>query len=444
MIPPTTSKPPSPSPTKGAGEEAWLSHAMRVARVDLLDVLEAHAGQPRFYYAADGIAVAGVGIARRVRAQGPDRFQAIRDATRRIQQALGVQRDAGLPEHAAPLWVGRFDFEADADGQPTADFLLARKQLVQDAAHTYGADVRPQLGPPDPPLRTRAAPPRPVLPTTLAWEHDVDPATWTTRVRTVLHAIQQGTIEKLVLARSLRAPLPQPLDPVRVVRRLREAAPGAHVFLFEPTPGDAWLGASPEILARRTTQRVETAAIAGSRPRGRTPEEDLRLEQSLRASSKEAWEHELVCRHMRATLAEDGRVWRTTEDRGVLKLPNVQHLQTRFEADALSEEHVLDLAGRLHPTPAVSGAPRDAALRLLRTVEPGRRGAYAGLVGVFNDRGEGELAVAIRSAHLTPAHAQVYAGCGIVHGSDPTEEWEESRAKFQLVRQAIDAEAAQR
>lgn len=398
---------------------------------DALAFLERHRGLPRCLVSRPGLVLAGVGVAASLEAGGPQRFRRIREAARLESRRLGLLS----AEASGAAWMGGFSFEEGDESDPSfpsARFVLPQRLLRIDAEGARMVMVGPE---PEAGVAVSSPPP------TWEWRQDPSPEEWTLRVREALREIQAGRLDKLVLARRLEGLTSHPFDPVAVARRLQEASPSSTAFLFEPTPQEAWVGASPELLVRRDQGRVSTVALAGSRPRGATPQEDEAYERSLVASSKDAWEHELVCRAIRHALEERGRAWRLRSDRTVLKLPHVQHLESRFESGTSPDEHVLDLAERLHPTPAVCGGPREAARSWVRRLEARPRGWYAGAVGHFDAGGDGALHVAIRCARLRKGSATLWAGCGIVSGSDPADEWEESRTKFQTLLSAMEARA---
>lgn len=419
--------------------QALIARTTRVPKEDVLRFLADRVGLPRFYYRSRGFALAGAGIATEIRGSGTKRFEKIRDEASKQLAAMGAERQPGVPKDIGPVWMGGFSFEEETSGDdasvfPSARFILPQAQLRVQADGTYLTQIAPAGTREATPTRatTRAKPSAPT------WTSDVNEAEWSRRVRSALQQIRNGDAEKVVLARTIHAELPTAPDLAAILGRFQSITPQSTVFLIEPEPGHAWLGASPELLMRRSQSRLETAALAGSRPRGRTPDEDLSFERNLRASSKDAWEHELVCRFIRSAFDQLGREARVTQDRGILKLPNVQHLETRFEAASNEGEHLLDVAQRIHPTPAVSGAPRDASLRILRELEGQQRGWYAGAIGIFDATGDGELVVGIRTAHVQNKTIVLTAGCGIVNGSDPAEEWNESDVKFQLSKKAFD------
>ena len=275
----------------------------------------------------------------------------------------------------------------------------------------------------------------------LRFQEDVEAERWKETVASVVRDVRRGDIEKLVLARRLRARAVGPLDPGAVLRRLRAAYGACTVFAF--ARGDAcFLGATPERLVRLEGRNVRADCLAGSAARGASEGEDRSLAEALLADEKERHEHALVVRALRDALAS--LCWRLSvpEAPALLRMPNVQHLHTPVEGVLKEETHVLQLVERLHPTPAAGGLPRDAALSLLRSYEPFERGWYAGPVGWVDRQGGGEFAVAIRSALLKGSEAFLYAGCGIVSGSDPEQEYRESCLKLWPMLWALNGKGA--
>ncbi|HEY5640241.1 MAG TPA: isochorismate synthase, partial [Dehalococcoidia bacterium] len=231
--------------------------------------------------------------------------------------------------------------------------------------------------------------------------------------------------------------------------RLVEGYPHCTVFAF--ARGDScFLGATPERLVRvdrpaldgrDAPSMVRADCLAGSARRGATEEEDWRLGESLRADPKELHEHAVVVQALRDGLEPLCSRLDIPEAPGLLRLPNVQHLHTPIEGVLSTERGVLELVERLHPTPAAGGLPRDAALPLIRQLESFDRGWYAGPVGWVDGRGDGEFAVAIRSALIRRQEAFLYAGCGIVAGSDPEREYSESCLKLRPMLWALNGNA---
>jgi len=428
----------SAQPQTKPGPSVLSARTTLVEPTDPFAYLARHEGAPRFLHWTSRATLVGVGRCVELVAQGPQRFDEVGRAARTWTERLAHERGPGVPESVGPRWMGGFAYNPgghDADW-PDARFVLPHRQLVLEDGRAYETligDAPPVVQPP---------PRTPTPPVPVVWRNDPNFEPWATAVRQALDAVRNQVVEKVVLARRLHATLAAPPRLPRLLRALATRTPAGRVFLVEPRPDVAFLGASPELLLERRAGRVRTLALAGSRNRGRTDAEDETLARALVASSKDAWEHEIVSRFLRARLNERGLPWTSPVERGVLRLPNVQHLETRFEAAADPGESLLDLAARLHPTPAVGGWPPEAAQRLLERLESSPRGWYAGAIGWFDAEGDGELTVGIRSANVQGRDVVLHAGCGIVEGSDPAEEWAESRAKFQLLADAFEAEAA--
>ena len=178
-------------------------------------------------------------------------------------------------------------------------------------------------------------------------------------------------------------------------------------------------------------------SLAGSIRRGKTPAEDARLGQTLLDSAKDRAEHAVVVRALGEALGETCDRLQVSDTPSLLKLGHIQHLCTPITGHLANGHTLLDLVERLHPTPAVGGRPREAALRLIRACEGLDRGWYAGPVGWLDAQGEGEFAVALRSALLHGNTATLFAGCGIVADSDPEREYAESRLKLKPMLTAL-------
>ena len=259
---------------------------------------------------------------------------------------------------------------------------------------------------------------------------------WRRMVTTATGEIQQGAYIKVVLARSVEARANRPFAIAGTLARLRRRYAGAHIFAL--TRGDqTFLGATPERLAYVSSGRVETMALAGSAPRGTSAEQDAQLEEGLRRLYKTQSEHAIVADMIREALAPLTTRLAEPEQPQVLKLPNVQHLLTPISGELVPGVSLLDVVAALHPTPAVAGAPRAAALAAIREHEPLDRGWFAGPIGWLGSDGTGEFAVALRSALVSGNQATLFAGCGIVAGSDPDAEYLETCWKLQVMLQSL-------
>jgi menaquinone-specific isochorismate synthase len=253
-----------------------------------------------------------------------------------------------------------------------------------------------------------------------------------------IRAIDAGTIEKVVLARRVAAPLPLGFDPLDLLDRLRDDHAGCYRFLFDFGLGGAFLGASPERLVTLRGVRVASDAIAGTTARPLDAASEPEAMARLAASAKDRREHEIVVRHIRAAIEPFTTELHTGSSPEIQRLRRLFHLRTRLEGRTSKGTHVLELAKRLHPTPSVAGGPPDAALRWIAANEPGDRGWYAGPIGWMTAGGDGDFAVGLRGAFVSGRRALLAAGAGIVPGSDPGMEWSETEGKLSAMRDAFE------
>ena len=255
-----------------------------------------------------------------------------------------------------------------------------------------------------------------------------------------LAAIGAGQYEKIVLARAVDLERSEDWRPLVALDRLRARYAGCFTFSFGGGAGTSFIGASPERLLRVRKGQLETEAIAGSAPRGSGATEDARLARDLLSSGKDLHEHACVRDSILRRLRRLGIEGQAETVPRLLQLANVQHLHTPIRATVGTDLHLLDLAAELHPTPAVGGTPRGAAVPQIRALEGFDRGLYAGLVGWFNHLNDGEMIVGIRSALIEGHRARLYAGAGIVAGSDIDTETMETEMKLQALMGALTGE----
>ncbi|APR78395.1 Isochorismate synthase [Minicystis rosea] len=252
------------------------------------------------------------------------------------------------------------------------------------------------------------------------------PEVWGAMIDDALARIRAGEMTKVVPMALCKVVARAALDPAAVLARLGALYPECVRFAFQR--GDAvFLGASPERLVQKSGLAVEADALAGSAPR--RPEADARAASALLESDKDRREHRVVVDAIESALSPLARELRVPSVPVVRTLRNVHHLWTPITATLARPLHVLDLVRTLHPTPAVCGTPREAAIRWIAAHEPAPRGWYAGAVGWFDAAGDGAFSVAIRSGVLSRREAWLYAGAGIVEGSDAALEYAETRTK---------------
>jgi menaquinone-specific isochorismate synthase len=286
-----------------------------------------------------------------------------------------------------------------------------------------------EIGPSTPPRVERSP-----APTRFVVERSLTREGWRDAVEAILERIAARNLEKAVLAREVLVTVDADLDARTVVERLSRSQAGSFVFAAE-----GLVGASPELLVRRRGSSVFSRPMAGTVARVGSDTADDRADAALRRSTKDASEHGFVVDAVVAGLRSCGVEIDAVGDRELARLTDVSHLATSIEGHLTdrSRPSALALARALHPTPAVGGTPREAALDALRELEPFERGRYAGPVGWVGADGDGEWAVALRCAELDRNRARLFAGAGIVAGSDPDAEWDETEAKFEPMLRAI-------
>jgi isochorismate synthase len=262
---------------------------------------------------------------------------------------------------------------------------------------------------------------------------------WMQMVANAVEKIRQGSFEKVVLARDIQLVLDDPTETFDInstLLRLRENYPGAYVFAIQR--GESFfVGATPERLVLAQDGQIYTMALAGSVRRGETEVEDTQLGAELLQSEKNINEHIIVVTMVQEALQKHCTNVQVSATPQLLKLKNLQHLQTPITGDLIPGRCILDVMSELHPTPAVGGFPRDAALEEIRDVEKLDRGWYAGPLGWIGASGHGEFAVALRSGLVESTKATLFAGCGIVSSSEPQNEYAESWWKFQVMLRGL-------
>ncbi|OZM81031.1 isochorismate synthase [Pseudonocardia sp. MH-G8] len=291
-----------------------------------------------------------------------------------------------------------------------------------------------------------AAPAPPPLPGRWSVRRRPEPQDYVDGVRRALALIGDGSLEKVVLARSLELTADRVVAVPALLSRLVAADPAAHAFAVDVTaPGDAaprtLVGASPELLVSRTGDVVRANPLAGSRPRAGDAAEDARRIAGLRTSDKDRREHAMVTAQVAEVLGRFCTDLQVPAYPDVLGTATMWHLSSpisgRLDDPSVSS---LALAEALHPTPAVCGTPAAAARGAIGEIEGVDRGYYSGLVGWCDAGGDGEWAVTLRSAEVSGDTVRLFAGAGVVAGSDPDAELAETGAKFRTLLRAIGLE----
>lgn len=255
-------------------------------------------------------------------------------------------------------------------------------------------------------------------------------------VSSILEKIQSRYLNKVVLADALDVKSSHNFNLFKSLNNLRQIHPNCYIFSTNNGKGQNFIGASPERLISIHQKHLITDALAGSAPRGKTPAEDAANANSLLNSEKERHEHSLVIDFISQRLSQLGLLPQILPPR-LRQLSNIQHLWTPINAIVPANVHPLKIVAQLHPTPAVAGAARDVACREIRRYENFERGLYAAPLGWVDSQGNCEFIVGIRSALIDGDRARLYAGAGIVAGSDPEKEFAEVQLKLQALLKAL-------
>lgn len=282
----------------------------------------------------------------------------------------------------------------------------------------------------------RSAPPstRASVPTVLS---EVGGAWFTSAVLRTTELIKEGSFEKIVLSRAFDWRRNEPFSAYATLHRLRRGNPQCHTFLVDEDEG-CLVGSTPETLLSLFDGAVRSESVAGTTRRGESASEDASLAEALLTSDKDRREHTAVTASILRRLRMVGVVAATSRHPELLRLGNVMHLRTPIEGTMPADRRFLEVAGELHPTPAVGGKPRALALPFIPGFEPHQRGLYTGAVGwVRSDGQSGKLFVALRCARLKGSAARAFAGAGIVAGSDPGAEATETEMKLRTILEAL-------
>jgi salicylate biosynthesis isochorismate synthase len=411
------------------------------------------AGEPWFCFEQpdrDRYAVAALGCVRAIEASGSRRFVEVQERWRRLSAEAVADAPAG-PPGCGLVALGGFAFAPDGGESPTwegfapASLVVPEISLARRGEATWltiNADVAPDdtaeglLDRVDRRLNELRRRELPLLDPAPAGQYRVlspmPPSHYEEAVARAVEKIRAGEAEKVVLAREVQVRAPIEHSAAAVIGLLREAFPSCYVFAVGR--GEAtFIAASPELLIRREGQRASTVALAGSIRRSADPAVDDHLGEQLLQSQKDREENAIVARRIARTLRPHA-VWvAAAPEPALVRVSNIQHLGAPIRAQLASAIGAIELAGLLHPTPAVGGEPASVADRLIPALEGLDRGWYAGPIGWTDAAGDGEFCVALRCALLRGEEAHLYAGCGIVRDSDPAAELAESEVKLQAL-----------
>ena len=380
-----------------------------------------------------GAGLAGWGEAVRVTLPaGDDRFTAGEKWLRSVFDAAEVD-DRVRARGSGPVAFGSFTFDASSDGSV---MIVPRTILGRDGRGrawlttvTERGEVPATWPPP--------ANPELAAPTGLSWHDGSLPGPrWEQAVAEAVAAIKAGGLRKVVLARDVFATADEPIDARVLLRRLALRYPDCFTFSC-----DGMIGATPELLVRRAGNQVSALVLGGTLPRGADPAQDKALGEELLASAKNNEEHAYAVDSIREALGPLCQTLDVEARPSLLKFPNLQHLGTQVRGvlvDGTAPRSALALAAAVHPPAAVCGTPAGTALELIRDLEHMDRERYAGPVGWVDANGNGEWGIALRCGQLSGRTARLFAGCGIVAGSEPAAELAETLVKLQPMRGALE------
>jgi menaquinone-specific isochorismate synthase len=374
-----------------------------------------------------GDGLAAWGVAAQVTVSGPERFSRAQRWWSEFCAQVTTDDTVAVPG-TGPVAFASFSFDSQGSSTLIVPRMLIGRRSGQAWATSIGtaADPRGAL----PPVAV------PLAPDAVRWAQGSRSAEdWSAAVTQAIGRITAGELDKVVLARDVVAHVDGPLDARHLLARLAAAYPTCWTF----SVGDL-VGATPELLVRRTGDIVTSRVLAGTVRRQGDEAADQGLAQALLGSGKDLEEHEYAVHSVALALAAHCTDLDVPSRPSVLALPNVQHLATDITGRLADAASALSLAASLHPTAAVCGTPTERAFAMIRELEGMDRYRYAGPVGWMDFRGDGEFGIALRCAQLDVEQGTVraFAGCGIVAGSDPDRELAEAAAKLVPIRDALE------
>jgi len=392
------------------------------SHLPLLDLLPDRDG---LSWVRGGQGLVGWGQYAKTTVKGPNRFRDARQwweeqlATFNVVNTLNVSG-------TGPILFTSFSFDEDEES------VLVIPEIV--VGTRAGVSWMTWIGDKAQPYLPKKAPA--LTPAEFSWgDGSLTPNEWMSRVATAIGEIEIGDLEKVVLARDLVAVTDKEIDIRPILNNLSEQYPSTWIFAV-----DNLIGATPELLLRLSRGMVTSRVLAGTISKTGDDEKDLALAASLARSSKDLEEHEYAVRSVADALEPFCTSTNVPESPFVLHLANVMHLATDVTGALIESKVDVDafsLLSRLHPSAAVCGTPTHLASQLIASIEGMNRGRYAGPVGWIDSHGDGELGIALRCGKVDGTSIRMFAGCGIVSGSNPEKELNESNAKFTPMRSAL-------
>jgi menaquinone-specific isochorismate synthase len=375
-----------------------------------------------------GDGLVGFGEYKRFEVKGEDRFLVARNWWNEQLSDFLIQNNVhGIG--TGPILFSSFSFD------PNEPSVLIIPEIV--LGHKNGKSWITWIGNKSQPDITQIS--NSAISSEISWQKgSISEEKWREQVSAAITAIKSNQLEKVVLARDLNATSNTTIDIRNLMQRLEIEYPSTWLFLV-----DGLIGATPELLVRLSKSLVTSRVLAGTIRKSGNEDRDLALAASLAKSSKDLEEHEYAVKSVADALAPFCSSTNVPESPFVLHLSNVMHLATDVTGvlnDSAKQADIFTLVEKLHPSAAVCGTPTEVAKKLIASLEEMNRGRYSGPVGWIDAHGDGEIAIALRCGQLSADHKsiRIFAGCGIVAGSDPANEYAESQAKLMPMRTALE------
>jgi len=375
-----------------------------------------------------GDGLVGFGEYKRFEVKGEDRFLVARNWWNEQLSNFLIQNNVhGIG--TGPILFSSFSFD------PNEPSVLIIPEIV--LGHKNGKSWITWIGNKSQPDITQIS--NSAISSEISWQKgSISEEKWREQVSAAITAIKSNQLEKVVLARDLNATSNTTVDIRNLMQRLEIEYPSTWLFLV-----DGLIGATPELLVRLSKSLVTSRVLAGTIRKSGNEDRDLALAASLAKSSKDLEEHEYAVKSVADALAPFCSSTNVPESPFVLHLSNVMHLATDVTGvlnDSAKQADIFTLVEKLHPSAAVCGTPTEVAKKLITSLEEMNRGRYSGPVGWIDAHGDGEIAIALRCGQLSADHKsiRIFAGCGIVAGSDPANEYAESQAKLMPMRTALE------
>lgn len=444
-------------------DKRWFSYSLAIPAIDPLAYIEQVQQNDNLYFweqPEKKFALAAGGALEIIKATGSNRFQEISDKNRQLRRKQISVSELDHPL-AEPLMVGGYSFSDHNVHQMwkkfgAARFILPEWSIIKSGKlHILTLTVNCHNRDPDSvaenlskllddfsgyfkSIQTFQFPSFDKDNGKISYlngQHSYKE--WENQVNKSREMILADVFKKIVIARQVDIKTDKPISVPSAMFHLRKQFPECFNFMIKIDDGPCFIGATPERLVSLKRNMMQTEGLAGSISRGESASEDMALGHTLLESKKDRSEHDFVVKDIRNNLQRHKMRVEHPQRPGIKKLSNVQHLYTPITAELTDDISLHELAGMLHPTPAVGGYPKEAAVPFISEIENIDRGWYAGPVGWYNLSGSGEFAVAIRSAWIKDTDVRLYAGCGIVENSDPEKEWAETEMKLSPILGAL-------